>query len=226
VRAAERLLEIAGLSCSVRIRLTKRIPAAAGLGGASSDAGAVLRSLTEIFPDALSPDALASLALDLGADVPFFLDPKPALVRGIGERVEALPEAPALTLMVAHPGVPLSTAQVYRAFDALGPTPAPGAPRRPSLRPLSRLRRDGAPDPALARLLENDLEPAAVRLCPPIARLREAIRAAGALAVGMSGSGPTVYGLFGDAAAAASALGRPAFESPIWARVAVTEESR
>ncbi len=82
-RAAEAFLEVAGRAgCtgSVRIRLHKRIPAAAGLGGGSSDAGVVLRSLARLFPAALSAKALGELALDLGADVPFFLDPRPARV--------------------------------------------------------------------------------------------------------------------------------------------------
>ena len=85
-RAARAFLESARLAAAVDIRLAKRIPAAAGLGGGSSDAGAVLRTLAAAFPDALSPDAVARLGLRLGADVPFFLDPRPALVTGVGER--------------------------------------------------------------------------------------------------------------------------------------------
>ncbi len=74
--------------------------------------------------------------------------------------------------------------------------------------------------------LENDLEPIAVRLCPPIARLQRQIRAAGAQAIGMSGSGATVFGLFESAKAAERALEEAAFEAPVWARVAATQESR
>jgi 4-diphosphocytidyl-2-C-methyl-D-erythritol kinase len=78
---------------------------------------------------------------------------------------------------------------------------------------------------ALASLLRNDLEPAAVRLCPPVARLRERLRELGATAVGLSGSGPTVYGVFRDAAAARKALERMAPEPPVWARVAITAKA-
>jgi 4-diphosphocytidyl-2-C-methyl-D-erythritol kinase len=206
-RAAERFLDAAGLACAVKIRLAKRIPVAAGLGGGSSDAGTVLRGLADLFPGALEGAALARIARGLGADVPFFLDPRPALVRGVGERIEPLTGLPALSLLLANPG---------------------GGEAR--LGPLLGGGRGSPPDPAffraLDRVLENDLEPAAVRLCPPVARLRDRLRALGAPAVGMSGSGPTVFAAFEGPAAARAALERAAFEPPIWARVAAVPESR
>jgi 4-diphosphocytidyl-2-C-methyl-D-erythritol kinase len=225
-RAARAFLESAGLAASVDIRLAKRIPATAGLGGGSSDAGAVLRTLAAAFPDALSPDAVARLGLRLGADVPFFLDPRPALVTGVGERVEPLTRWPALALVLVNPGVPLPTAEVYRAADVL--LPALTRPDAPStLRARLEIVGSVASNRpgALAGLLENDLEPAAVRLCPPVARLRERLRKAGALAVGMSGSGPTLFGVFPGVREARSALERAAFEAPLWARVALAAEA-
>jgi 4-diphosphocytidyl-2-C-methyl-D-erythritol kinase len=225
-RAARAFLESARLAASVDIRLAKRIPATAGLGGGSSDAGAVLRTLAAAFPDALSPDAVARLGLRLGADVPFFLDPRPALVTGVGERVEPLTRWPALALVLVNPGVPLPTAEVYRAADVL--LPALTRPDAPStLRARLEIVGSVASNRpgALAGLLENDLEPAAVRLCPPVARLRERLRKAGALAVGMSGSGPTLFGVFPGVREARSALERAAFEAPLWARVALAAEA-
>jgi 4-diphosphocytidyl-2-C-methyl-D-erythritol kinase len=227
-RAARAFLERAGLEVATTIRLIKRIPVAAGLGGGSSDAGAVLRSLAGAFPDALRPEALAQLALGLGADVPFFLDPRPALVTGVGERVQLLADWPELALALINPGVPLSTAEVYRAYDALRPASTPpGAD--PSLRAqLEGLDVAGAasnrPD-ALEPLLANDLEPAAVRLCPPVARLRDELRGAGALAVGMSGSGPTVFGVFPGAREARAALAAIAPAAPSWTRVALAAKA-
>ena len=107
-----------------------------------------------------------------------------------------------------------------RSFDASTP---PAAPR--SLGPLLDAVREAPGDGrALGLLLENDLEPAAVRLCPAIARLREGLREAGALAVGMSGSGPTIFGVFADEREASGALGR--LPAAVWARVARTRESR
>jgi 4-diphosphocytidyl-2-C-methyl-D-erythritol kinase len=207
-RAARGFLEAAGLRAVALVRLTKCIPVAAGLGGGSSDAGAVLRALAALCPGALDPQALAALALRLGADVPYFLDPRPARVRGIGERVEPLLELPPLWLLLAHPGVPLATADVFRAYDALGQqAPDPGAsPRPPALLP--------------GLDLGNDLEPAALRLCPPLARLRRRLRGICPHGVGMSGSGPTLYALFPSRQEAAAAVRRAACQAPAWARVA------
>ncbi len=150
-RAAEAFLAASGLRCSVRIQLAKRIPTQAGLGGGSSDAGAVLRGLSERFPKALGGDALAALALGLGADVPFFLDPRPALVSGVGGRREPLEGWPAWTLLLANPGTPLSTGRVFDAFDAQdAPLATPGTAA--SLRSLAARARQAISGPGWARV--------------------------------------------------------------------------
>lgn len=227
-RAAAGFLEAAGAPLRVRLLLRKRVAAGAGLGGGSSDAGAVLRGLAALLPGAVAPAALERLALTLGADVPFFLDPRPAWVTGIGERREPLPEMGPVDLVLAHPGVPLATAAVFLAFDeARGSTSAAlTRPDPPSTMPaLSGLpgQRPGSDPRDLASqldtLLENDLEPAALRLCPAIGRLREALRSVGALGVGLSGSGPTVFGVFADAAAARKAADGLVLDPPAWCRV-------
>ena len=213
VRAAHRYMEAAAAPWDVAITLTKQIPAGAGLGGGSSDAGAVLRALASRGP-ALAPERLARLALELGADVPYFLDPQPARVRGIGERIEALPGVPSLALLLVHPGVPLATLEVYRAFDALVPTP----------RTLSPAAGPWPRDPSgLALRLRNDLEPAARRLAPALGRLRQQLSELGAEAVGMSGSGAALYGVFPDVGSASTAQAQGNFP---WSRVASTRESR
>jgi 4-diphosphocytidyl-2-C-methyl-D-erythritol kinase len=216
VRAARRFLEASGRRAAVEIELTKRIPSGAGLGGGSSDAGGVLRRLRDLWPDALAAEKLERRALELGADVPYFLDPQPAWVTGLGERRAPLPRLPRLSLLLLNPGLPLATAEVFRAFDALHPDPA-GSPPLPDP--------TGAWSPtALGPRLRNDLEPAAVRLCPQIRRLRTALEACGALAVGLSGSGPTLYAVLPDRDRAERA--GQAFEPPLWARVASTAEPR
>ncbi len=217
-RAAAGFLAAAGLARRVSVRLRKRLPAAAGLGGGSSDAGAVLRGLDALLPGALAPEALAGLALSLGADVPFFLDPRPALVSGIGERCERLAPWPGWTLLLVNPGEPLATAAVFAAYDRTA-----GAPRaRPPFRDLVRA---AAADPgALAALLENDLEAPARGLCPSIGELRERLLGAGAMAAGLSGSGATLFGVFPGEEAAEAARGR--FPAPCWTRVARTAEAR
>jgi 4-diphosphocytidyl-2-C-methyl-D-erythritol kinase len=221
VRAALAFLKEAGLSVDVCIDLAKRIPVAAGLGGGSSDAGAVLRALSEGFPGSVGQRALAQVALDLGADVPFFLDPRPAWVRGVGEKLEPAPGLPRLALLLANPGAAVSTAEVYRAFDALQPV-ARSVPRARELPDLADLVGDPS---GLARLLANDLEAPALRLCPAIARLRARLAELGALAVGMSGSGATLFGVFESPSAARDALAAARFGPPVWAQVASTLES-
>jgi 4-diphosphocytidyl-2-C-methyl-D-erythritol kinase len=217
-RAAAGFLEAAGLARRVSVRLRKEVPAAAGLGGGSSDAAAVLRGLDRLLPGTLGPEALRGLALSLGADVPFFLDPRPAIVRGVGERCEPLPSGwPPTTLLLVNPGEPLSTAAVFAAWDRAAGAPRAGRP------PLEELVREAARDPeALGMLLENDLEQAALGLCPAIAKLRQGLCEAGALGVGLSGSGATVFGVFPDPVAAAAAAGH--LPAAGWTRVARTEE--
>jgi 4-diphosphocytidyl-2-C-methyl-D-erythritol kinase len=224
LRAARAFLERAGLAVRVRVVLEKHIPSGAGLGGGSSDGAAVLRGLAGLFPAAVAPHELAGIALSLGSDVPFFLDPRPSRVRGIGEQIEPLPGLPALPLLVAHPGISLATAQVYAAWDEAGG----GLTRNPARPTMPPAFGPGLQASALRELLENDLGPPAVRLCPPIARLEEKIASLGALAVGMSGSGAAVFGVFGDRAAAEAALangGLDSGSSKVWARVASTEAS-
>jgi 4-diphosphocytidyl-2-C-methyl-D-erythritol kinase len=188
----------------IRVEITKRIPVAAGLGGASADAAAVLRLAGADVGD------LEALALELGADVPSQLDPGLALVGGAGERVERLP-APAPHAVVLLPsGGGLATAAVFAEADRLGL----GREER-ELDELRLRLRDaaaaGASPLEYTELLHNDLEPAALALRPDAGRALEALRAAGAAVALLTGSGPTAFGLFEDldrARRAAGATGR------------------
>ncbi len=221
VRAAVAFCKQTGLEGRIRLRLRKQIPASAGLGGGSSDAAAVLLGLASLFDGELAHGTLHSLALSLGADVPFFLSPCPALVSGIGEKIESLAGLPPLDLVVANPGISLATAEVYRVADALRSAltePKSGS----TMRAISRLRGEtGDLAPALGDLLINDLEPAARRLCPPVARLMKRLREVGAIGVSMSGSGATVFGVFesGDRAGRAAEMLRASESDESWIRV-------
>ncbi|MDG2334637.1 MAG: 4-(cytidine 5'-diphospho)-2-C-methyl-D-erythritol kinase [Myxococcota bacterium] len=229
-RAAEGFLREAGLSWSVSLELLKRIPVAAGLGGGSSDAGAVLRALDALAPGALGRRRLAALGLSLGADVPFFLSPRPALVEGVGERVTPVGGLPRLCLVLANPGQGLSTARVFEAFgsrrDALT-----RAGSGSTLRSLSDWL---AQDPGdsegcarrLAELLENDLADAARRLCPEIGQIQARLVEMGAQAVGMSGSGATSFGVFANPSEAKSAIRNMTLRGDGWARLAGTWPAR
>jgi 4-diphosphocytidyl-2-C-methyl-D-erythritol kinase len=223
-RAARDFLAAAALGASVDIALEKRIPVGAGMGGGSSDAGAVLRVLAERFPGALGRERLLALAVSLGADVPFFLDPRPALVRGIGDEIEPIAGLPSLAVVVTTPAPGLPTGEVFAAWDRAHPavaapdsaalTPAgPGRSMRPPPVPWADL--DPSTDRGqtlLTRLSRNDLEPVAAALRPAITRIRREIERAGARVVGMSGSGPTVFGVFGGLAEARAAAARIPWE--------------
>ncbi len=216
--AARRFLAQTGVERLVRVSLRKRIPVGAGMGGGSSDAGAVLRALADAC--GVSKTSLGELALGLGADVPYFLDPCPAVVSGVGEQIEPVEGFPRLALLLLNPGISLATADVFRAFDRSASSLTLARPGS-TMRALSGLRGDlDRFSRKLEELLVNDLEPAAVRLCPQIAVLREQLGELGAEATGMSGSGATVFGLFPSMAAAQEALEKAAFAPPVWARVA------
>jgi len=225
-RAARAFLDTAGLRARVRIALAKRIPAAAGLGGGSSDAGAVLRALAERFPGAVGRERLAALALRLGADVPFFLDPRPALVSGVGERQAPLPgHLPALPIVLANPGHPVPTARVFTAYAAAATRHGPVGRLAQQLAAALAGPEQGVAG-RLAALVANDLEAAAETVCPELAAVRAALRGAGAPVVGLSGSGGTLYGIFATPSAAESALARLRLAPPAWVRLARTVESR
>jgi 4-diphosphocytidyl-2-C-methyl-D-erythritol kinase len=186
----------------LRVEIEKRIPIAAGLGGGSADAAAVLRLA------AAEVDGVAELAAEIGSDIPSQLDPGFALVSGVGEVVEALP-APAEHAFVLIPDAAgLPTAEVYAEADRLGlgrpPEELEAARER-----LAELAAGGSPPLEYAGNLVNDLQEAALSLRPSIAQALDALREAGARTALVTGSGPTVFGLFADiveADAAAAAL--------------------
>jgi 4-diphosphocytidyl-2-C-methyl-D-erythritol kinase len=178
----------------LRIEIDKRIPLAAGLGGGSADAAAVLRASNELSGRPLSVDELRSLGAGLGADVPSQVEPRSALVTGAGQHVEPV-ELPGMALVLVPQREGLSTAEVYRRLDDMGAGRElldAGAVRALAAAPVEQL----------AAALENDLQPAVLDLRPELERPLEQLRGAGALAALVTGSGPTVFGVFPDSAAA------------------------
>ena len=183
--AALALRDAAAVTRGVRITLDKRIPVAAGLGGGSSDAAAVLVGLNCLWGLRWSAARLAEVAVTLGMDVPFFLRGGAALGTGRGERLRPLTGAP-LALVLANPGAGVSTAEAYgRVTRAMY---SDGARCRAVIAAL-RSRRPAR----VAANLYNGLEGAVRPGHPEIARMRAALLAAGALGAAMSGSGPTVF---------------------------------
>jgi len=174
-----------------RLRIDKRIPVAAGLGGGSSDAAAALLAAQTLLAAPLPAPALLALGAELGADLPFFLaGGRPAWVRGTGERIEPLTDLPDLALVLVWPGIAVSTAEVFGDWDALQAKsltkPSASGTRPRFFESVARA----------AAMVHNDLEQVTAERVPEVGRAVADLRAAGALAAAMSGSGSSVFGLF------------------------------
>jgi len=183
----------------VKITIEKSIPVAAGLGGGSSNAASVLKGLNRYHDFPFSRKQLMSLGLCLGADVPFFLFEKPALASGIGEKLEVYPDLPSYHVILIYPGFGVSTAEVFQNLN-LGLTKCKKKFKKSSFRKTGY---------DVSQHLCNDLEAVTVSRYPVIRSVKEQLLEHGALGAMMSGSGPTVFGLFSGHDKAAAAM--PAF---------------
>ena len=195
-RAAELLMRTSKIRQPVVIHIQKNIPVGAGLGGGSSDAAAVLIGLNRIWKLRLSVRQLERLALQLGADVPFFIRAKPARARGIGEKLRLLPKARRRWLVLIYPGFPVATAWVYRNLSLKLTKVGVNTSIATPLESLDKLD----------KLLINDLEQVTVRRYPEIDRAKSLLFQAGAAGVLMSGSGSSVFGVFKSKRSAAQAF--------------------
>lgn len=203
-RAAQLFYRAVGRPPAVAMRLTKRIPIAAGLGGGSSDAAAVLLGLNRMLGSPLAPDEIPRLAAQLGSDVPFFaLDRPAAIARGRGERLTVVPTPPARPVLVVVPDFGVSAADAYRWWgENRGAAPARGAVREET--------GDLSGWETIESAAANDLAPGVERRHPGLARVREHLRAAGASVALLCGSGSCVAGIFrtrGDRDSARDLLG-------------------
>jgi len=188
MRAARLLQKAAGVDRGARLRLHKRIPVAAGLGGGSSDAAAALTGLNRLWGLRWPRPRLQELAVELGMDVPFFLGTGRAVARGRGEQLAALPGGGGYALVLVNPRAPLSTKEVYGRVPVGWHAEPTGTERV-----IEALRRRNVG--VLAAALTNNLERVVEPVLPVIGRMKAALLAAGALGAIMSGSGPTVFGL-------------------------------
>ena len=186
VKALELLRSRAGVDCGAVVRLEKRIPAAAGLGGASSDAAAALLAANLAWRLDWSRPQLAEVAADVGSDVPFFLAGGPAVCRGRGERVEPLAGGAGWQVVVVRPPAGLATAEVYRHCRV------PDRPRAIAAAVAAVRSGDAA---GAGRALANRLQEAAEQLSPWIARLRDAFGRLGCWGHQLTGSGTSYFGL-------------------------------
>lgn len=192
-RAAAAILSESNRKAAVKINLRKQIPVAAGLGGGSSDAAAVLLGLNSLLDAQLTADQLRRIALTLGADVPFFISGEPAFAEGVGEILTPLAAIPKLWLLLINPGIHIPTPWAYKNLNL---TTEKVAVKLPFLY-------KSAAD--VCAILANDLEPVAIRRHPVINDVKEMLVANGAFGSLMSGSGSSVFGIFEDETAAQKA---------------------
>ncbi|MCB2184036.1 MAG: 4-(cytidine 5'-diphospho)-2-C-methyl-D-erythritol kinase [Desulfobulbaceae bacterium] len=200
-KAADIFFKETGILGGIEITLRKNIPLAAGLGGGSSDAAAVLNGLNVIYDAGLSHDRLMRLGLGLGADVPFFVaDCQAALAGGVGEKLQVKQSLTDCSLVLVNPGFPVSTKWVFENFDStqIG---------------KFALTIEGNPyilgpfiERALFKKLYNDLENVTIERYPVIGEIKEKLNDYGAMGSLMSGSGPTVFGIFDHHDSALSAV--------------------
>ena len=190
-RAAKLLMDEFHIDKGVSIHLTKAIPVAAGMAGGSSDAAAALNGLNRLFGLSLSTSELMERGVKIGADVPFCILGGTALAEGIGEKLTPLPLLPPCHILIGKPGISVSTREAYENLDLLSLS------ERPDIDGMIGAIRDGDVG-MVSRKMMNVFEPGIEKRHPVIGTIRRLMEDCGAQKAMMSGSGPTVFGIFDD----------------------------
>ena len=188
-KAVKLVKEEYGLNTGVSVHIEKHLPIAAGMGGGSSDGAAALRGMNGLFGLGLSDKKLEELGVRLGADVPFLVKGGIALAEGIGEKLTKLPDFPDCVLVIAKPALGVSTKEVYEAFDGLKEVNHPDIEKLVKLLGSAGLKE-------LVKLLGNVLEEVTAKKYEIIEIVKNLLIENGAVFSMMTGSGPTVFGIF------------------------------
>ena len=202
-RAAEKFLQTTTISGGVKIHLEKKIPLAAGLGGGSGNAATTLLAMNELFDSALPSKTIATIAESLGSDIPFFLQNKPALATGRGEKIQPIENFPALigkAFLLIHPGFGISTPWAYQNLARFPEALNGKAGRAKEL--VEKLRTKNLA--GAAGTFYNSLEAPALDKFPILALFQNFLRENGALAALMSGSGSTTFAICENVSSAES----------------------
>ncbi len=198
-KAAKLLLEAAGKECGVSIHLDKQIPIAAGMAGGSTDAAATLLGVNFLYEFGFGKEKLAEIGVRIGADVPYCIYGGTYLSEGIGEVLTKLPDAPECYVVIAKPGIGVSTKYVYENLHI------ETVSEHPDVDGMIEAIKMGSLDGVTAKMA-NVLETVTVKRYPEIARMKECLEENGAEKALMSGSGPTVFGIFKEEKTAKTAL--------------------
>lgn len=196
---AKEILAYSNKNVGVCIRINKRIPSAAGMGGGSSNAATVLMGLNELLKINLNKEKLMKIGLRFGADVPFFVFGGPAITSGVGDEMVRIKKMPKLPLVLISPNFRVPTKWVYERFAAANDN-----------QPVSKRELDALPDQfatkkSVIKFLNNDLEPITTERYPVVVDLKKVLTKTGAMACQMTGSGPTVFGIYPSREAAEKA---------------------
>ncbi|HWR62017.1 MAG TPA: 4-(cytidine 5'-diphospho)-2-C-methyl-D-erythritol kinase [Clostridia bacterium] len=197
-RAAEYLKMKYNVKEGVLINIEKTIPVAAGLAGGSTDAALTLKLLNRAWNLKLSKSEILDAGKKLGSDVPFCIQGGTALAEGLGDKLTPLPGIPECLILLAKPPVSISTKEVYEGLVL------EDIKKRPDIKEMSRCIEKGELE-GIAGNMCNVLEAVTIKKCPQLAELKEKLLEYGALGSMMSGSGPTVFGIFKDSASAYNA---------------------
>ncbi|HCA22484.1 MAG TPA: 4-(cytidine 5'-diphospho)-2-C-methyl-D-erythritol kinase [Lachnospiraceae bacterium] len=192
-KAARLLMDRFSITDGVRISLTKEIPIAAGMAGGSSDCAATLKGINELFELGLGEEELREIGVTLGADVPYCIMGGTALSEGIGEILTRLPDIPKVTFLIAKPEFGISTKEAYGAFDSI----LEDEVKHPDIDGMVEAVRSGDLS-GITQRLGNVLEQASIPAHPQIDEIKKIMVENGAEAALMSGSGPTVFGIFAE----------------------------
>ena len=200
-KAAKLLMDEFGIKEGVAIQLKKRIPVAAGMAGGSTDGAAVLWGMNQMYGLGLSRQELMERGVKLGADVPYCVQRGTALAEGIGERLSVLPSMPKCTILIAKPGISVSTKFVYENLHANDLKPE----QHPDVDRMIEAMKEKNLD-LLCERMGNVLETVTIPAYPVIQEIKEHMMACGAAGAMMSGSGPTVFGIFHSPVQAKAAM--------------------
>lgn len=188
-RAAKLMMDTCGIMEGVSIHLHKVIPVAAGMAGGSSDAAATLVGMNRLFHCGLSKEKLMELGVQIGADVPYCVLRGTALAEGIGEKLTVLPPMPDCWILIGKPGISVSTKYVYTTLDLNTDTV------HPDIDGMKKALEDGNLY-GITERMGNVLQDVTIPAYPEVERIKEQMKALGAVNAMMSGSGPTVFGIF------------------------------
>lgn len=188
-RAAKLMMDTCGIMEGVSIHLHKVIPVAAGMAGGSSDAAATLVGMNRLFHCGLSKEKLMELGVQIGADVPYCVLRVTALAEGIGEKLTVLPPMPDCWILIGKPGISVSTKYVYTTLDLNTDTV------HPDIDGMKKALEDGNLY-GITERMGNVLQDVTIPAYPEVERIKEQMKALGAVNAMMSGSGPTVFGIF------------------------------